>query len=117
MEIVFGLVLILHFIGLASLLGGFMTQMTESVVKISSAMVDGAWTMLVTGMVLIYFAMQEAADKGEEFNHAKFGIKGLVIAVILILVMQGRKKDSVEKGTFFAIGLLTITNIALAVLV
>ena len=117
MEIVFGLVLILHFIGLASLLGGFMTQMTESVVKISRAMVDGAWTMLVTGVVLIYFAMQEATDSGEEFNHAKFGIKFLVIAVILILVMQGRKKESVEKGTFFAIGLLTITNIALAVLV
>ncbi len=117
MEIIFGLILILHFIGLASLLGGFMTQMTESVVRITRAMVDGAWTMMVTGSILIYFAMQKAADNDETFNHAKFGIKGLVIAVILILVMQGRKKESIEKGTFMAIGLLTITNIAIAVLV
>ena len=72
--------------------------------------------MLVTGLILIYGAMQEASDAGEEFPHAKFGIKGLIIAVILILVMQGRKKDSVEKGTFYAIGLLTLTNIAIAVL-
>lgn len=117
MEIIGGLVLILHFIGLGSLLGGFLTQVSESVVRITRAMIDGAWTMLVTGAILIYFAMQEAADNGEEVPHAKFGIKGLVVAVILILVMQGRKKESIEKGTFFAIGLLSITNIAVAVLV
>ena len=113
MEIVFGLLLVLHFVGLASLLGGFLTQVSQSVVTISRSMVDGAWTMLVTGIILIYGAMQEASDAGEEFPHAKFG---LIIAVILILVMQGRKKESLEKGTFFAIGLLTLTNIAIAVL-
>ncbi|MEY2672377.1 MAG: hypothetical protein RLZZ508_254 [Actinomycetota bacterium] len=117
MEIIAGLVLVLHFIGLGSLLGGFLTQVSESVVRITRAMVDGAWTMLVTGFVLIYFAMQEAADNNEEFPHTKFGIKGLIIAVILILVMQSRKKESIEKGTFLAIGLLTITNIVIAVLV
>jgi hypothetical protein len=117
MELISGLVLILHFIGLGSLLGGFITQMTEPIVRITRAMIDGAWTMMTTGVVLIYFAMQEAADKNEVFPHAKFGIKFLIIAVILILVMQGRKKDSIEKGTFFAIGILTITNIAIAVLV
>lgn len=116
MEIVFGLLLVLHFVGLASLLGGFLTQVSQSVVTISRSMVDGAWTMLVTGIILIYGAMQEASDAGEEFPHAKFGIKFLIIAVILILVMQGRKKESLEKGTFFAIGLLTLTNIAIAVL-
>ncbi|MFM1786150.1 MAG: hypothetical protein RL228_100, partial [Actinomycetota bacterium] len=49
MEIIAGLVLVLHFIGLGSLLGGFLTQVSESVVRITRAMVDGAWTMLVTG--------------------------------------------------------------------
>ena len=78
MELISGLVLILHFIGLGSLLGGFITQMTEPIVRITRAMIDGAWTMMTTGVVLIYFAMQEAADKNEVFPHAKFGIKGLI---------------------------------------
>lgn len=116
METITGLVLILHFIGLGSLLGGFLTQISESVVRITRAMVDGAWTMLVTGLILAGLNSAAATDE-DPVNHAKFGIKGLVVAVIVILVMQGRKKESIEKGNFFAIGLLTITNIVVAVLV
>ena len=56
------------------------------------------------------------ATPDEPVNHMKFGIKGLVLAVIVILLMQSKNKESIEKGTFFAIGLLGITNIAIAVL-
>ncbi len=116
MDLTTGLVLILHFIGLGSLLGGFLSQISESVVRITRAMMDGAWTMMVTGLILAGLE-SAAATADDPANHAKFGIKLLVVLVILILVMQGRKKDSIEKGTFFAIGLLTITNIVVAVLV
>jgi hypothetical protein len=116
METITGLVLILHFIGLGSLLGGFLTQISEPIVRISRGMIDGAWTMMITGLLLVGLNTAEATAE-DPVNHAKFGIKGLVIAVILILVMQGRKKEAIEKGTFFAIGLLSITNIVVAVLV
>ena len=116
MDLTTGLVLILHFIGLGSLLGGFLSQISESVVRITRAMIDGAWTMMVTGLILAGLE-SASATVDDPANHAKFGIKLLVVLVILILVMQGRKKESIEKGTFFAIGLLTITNIVVAVLV
>ena len=113
MDIVQKLVVILHFIGLASLLGGFLTQMSAPTKVISPAMVHGMWTMLVTGVALAGFA---SMDPDEVANHSKFGIKFLILAVIIVLVLQGKKKDSVEKGTFLAIGLLSITNIAIAVM-
>ncbi len=43
--------LVLHFIGLASLLGGFLTQMRAmgaGTAKIVAAMVHGAWTAFAT---------------------------------------------------------------------
>ena len=115
METALGLVLILHFIGLASLLGGVLTQMTAPVKTITRSIVDGAWTMLATGVVLVGLATA-TADESEPVNHMKFGVKGLILAVIITLVMQGKHKESIEKSTFFSIGALAIANIAIAVL-
>lgn len=115
MEIGLKLTLILHFIGLAALLGGFFTQLSAPVKTVTRSMLDGAWTMLATGFVMVGLVTGLATEE-EPVNHMKFGVKGLIIAVILILLMQGKNKESIEKGTFFAIGLLGVTNIAIAVL-
>jgi len=115
MEIALKLTLILHFIGLAALLGGFMTQLSAPIKSVTRSMLDGAWTMLATGIVLVGL-LSSGAVEDEKPDHMKFGVKGLVLAAIVILLMQNRKKESVEKGTFFVIGLLSITNIAIAVL-
>lgn len=113
MEIAHKLTLILHFIGLAALLGGFFAQLSAPIKSISRSMLDGAWTMLVTGIALVGFV---SADETEQPDHMKFGVKSLVLVAIVVLLMQNRKKESIEKGTFFVIGLLAITNIAIAVL-
>lgn len=42
--------LALHFVGLASLLGGFLTQMSAGTKRIVPAMLHGALTMLLTGL-------------------------------------------------------------------
>ena len=49
-------------------------------------------------------------------NSTKFGVKGLILAVIISLVMSGRKKESIDKAIFFSIGALAVANIAIAVL-
>lgn len=112
MEIFKGLTLILHFIGLAGLLGGFMAQLAAPVKQVTRTMMDGAWTMLASGLVLA--GIDSATE--EAVNHSKFGIKALILIVIVTLLLQGKKKESIEKGTYFAIGLLAITNISIAVL-
>lgn len=110
---------VLHFIGLASLLGGFLTQMkamAAGAAKIVPAMVHGAWTMLITGLALVGVAeWRGAMGAAVEVDHMKIGIKSLVLTAILVLVLYFKKKDSVKAPVFGTIGLLTFLNIVLAV--
>lgn len=110
---------VLHFIGLASLLGGFMTQMkamASGAAKIVPAMVHGAWTLLITGLALVGVAeWRISMGANFELDHMKIGIKSLVLIAILVLVLINRKKDSVKAPVFGAIGGLAILNVVLAV--
>ncbi|MFM1844855.1 MAG: hypothetical protein RI917_173, partial [Actinomycetota bacterium] len=96
--------LVLHFIGLASLLGGFLTQMRAmgaGTAKIVPAMVHGAWTAFATGLLLVGLAEYRVAMGADfEVNHMKIGVKTVVVLIILILVMANRKKDSVKAPVF-----------------
>jgi hypothetical protein len=111
--------IVLHFIGLASLLGGFMTQMkamAAGTAKIVPAMVHGAWTLLITGIALVGVAEWRISMGADfEVDHMKIGIKSLVLTAILVLVLANRKKESVKAPVFGAIGLLAIVNVVLAV--
>jgi hypothetical protein len=111
---------VLHFVGLASLLGGFLVQMKAlkpGTAKIIPAMIHGAWTMLVTGLLLVGLhewtsSLDPAAG---EIDNIKIAVKSIVLTVVLVLVMQNRKKDSVKSSTLGLIGGLTLLNVILAV--
>lgn len=108
-------IVILHFIGLAALLGGFLVQMSTSPKVVNNAMFHGALTQLVTGLLLVGLA--ETLVEDEEVNHMKVGLKLLILLVITGLVWANRKKDAISTGVWAAIGGLTIANVAIAVLV
>ncbi len=114
MDILRIILVILHFIGIGSLLGGFLTQMKQlkpGTALVSPAMFHGALTMLVTGVLLV-----GVAEMGDgTLNYAKIGVKLAVLIVITLLVILNRKKDVVSSGIVGAIGGLTILNIILAV--
>ena len=118
-EIIRNSLIVLHFVGLASLLGGFLTQvkaMSAGTAKIVPAMVHGAWTALATGLLLVGVAeWRIAMGANFEVDHTKIGLKSLVVALILILVMINRKKESVTTSVFGLIGALTLNNVVLAV--
>ncbi len=111
--------LVLHFIGLASLLGGFLTQMRAmgaGTAKVVPAMVHGAWTAFATGLLLVSLAEYRVAMGADfEVNHLKIAVKTVVVLIILILVMANRKKDTVKAPVFGAVGGLTLTNLIFAV--
>jgi predicted membrane protein len=111
--------IVLHFVGLASLLGGFLTQMRamrQATAKVVPAMVHGVWTSFVTGLLLVGVAEWRIA-MGATFtiDHTKIAVKTVVALVILVLVMTQRKKESVKAPIFGSIGALTLTNVVLAV--
>ncbi|HEY7854790.1 MAG TPA: hypothetical protein VIB80_06750 [Aquiluna sp.] len=110
---------VLHIVGLASLFGGWLTQMkamAQKAAKIVPAMIHGAWTALITGVALVGVAeWRIALGANFEVDHTKIAVKSILAAVILTLVMVYRKKESVATPVFGTIGLLTLTNIVLAV--
>ena len=118
-ELVRNSLLVLHFVGLASLLGGFLTQskaMSAGAARIVPAMVHGAWTAFITGLLLVGVAeWRIAMGANFEVDHTKIAVKTAVVLVILVLVMLNRKKDAVKGSVLGLIGALTLTNVVLAV--
>ncbi|MET9758422.1 hypothetical protein ABZ016_05105 [Streptomyces sp. NPDC006372] len=115
MDILIHLVVGLHIIGIASLLGGFLTQMKamgEGTARYAPAMLHGALTMLVTGVILV--GLNQADD--QSVNNVKIGVKLALLIVILGLVYVKRDDEKVDKGLFGLVGALTAANVFIAVL-
>lgn len=115
MDVLIHLFVGLHIIGIASLLGGFLTQMKamgEGTARFSPAMLHGALTMLITGVALV--GLNQADDN--TVNNVKIGVKLALLIVILGLVYVKRDEEKVDKGMFGAVGALTTANIFIAVL-
>ena len=119
LELTRNTLIVLHLIGHASLLGGFLTQvraMRQGAARIVPAMMHGVWTALATGLLLVGLAEDRVAMGADfEVNHVKIGVKSLVVLVIIFVLYSQRKKDSVKAGPFGAIGGLTLGNLVLAV--
>ncbi|GGN83075.1 hypothetical protein GCM10011579_071460 [Streptomyces albiflavescens] len=115
MDVLIHLFVGLHIIGIAALLGGFFTQMKamgQGTARFVPAMLHGALTMLVTGVVLV--GLNQADD--HPVNNIKIGVKLALLIVILGLVYVKRDDEKVDKGLFGLVGLLTTANIFIAVL-
>ena len=88
MIFLYNLILVLHFVGLASLLGGVIVQAKSSDKGVNPAMLHGALTQPV---------------------------KLVVVLIITVLAFVGRKKPMPQTGMWAAIGALTLLNVVLAV--
>jgi hypothetical protein len=111
MEFLEHTLVVLHFIGLASLLGGFLVQIRTSPRVVNNAMVHGIITQLVTGVLLVGIAESDDAP----VDHAKIGVKLTVAVIVAVLVFANRKREVITTGAWALIGGLTIANIVVAV--
>lgn len=110
MQILYNALVVLHFIGLAALLGSFLAQM-KAPRSITPGYLHGALTMLVTGVAMVGLMY----PLGEEPNNSKIAVKLLVLLAILGLVLANRRKPEVAPGAWGAIGGLALLNVILAV--
>lgn len=111
MEIVRNALLFLHLLGLASLVGGALVQISARERVVNPAMLHGASTQLVTGVLLV--GVLQALD--DEVNNAKIAVKLAVAIVVMALVVVGRRTPTVSERVFFGVAGLAVANVAVAV--
>ncbi|MEV1290444.1 hypothetical protein [Micromonospora sp. NPDC049679] len=102
--------LFVHLIGFALLLGGAITQYLTGRLKINRAMLWGAAIQVLTGL-----GLSAPLRDGDEPALAKLATKLVLGLMIFVMVFFSRKRESVNRGHFLAIIGLTLLNAAVAV--
>ncbi len=103
--------LFLHVLGFAALLGGLLVQARSPERAVNAAMRDGAGTAFLAGLLLV--GVLEAGEPA--VDHAKIGVKFAIGLVILVLVMANLRKPRIPTGLYFGLLALTVANVAVAV--
>src|SRR5688572_9971100 len=106
------ILLILHILGFAALIGGLLAQAGAEEKKVNGAMRDGVGTAFLAGLALV--GVLEAGDG--DVNHAKIGVKFAIGLVLLVLVMANTRKASIPKGLWAGLLLLAVAEVCIAVL-
>jgi len=116
MEFIYNVVVVLHFIGLASLIGGFLVQIKATERVVNNAMWHGALLQVITGLLLVGLAYPLNSDVPDwEMDNAKIAVKSVILLAIVVLAALNRKKESITAGVWGAIGGLSILNVIIAV--
>ncbi|WP_435203981.1 hypothetical protein [Micromonospora sp. bgisy143] len=106
------ILLYVHLIGFALLLGGSIAQYVSGRLRINAAMLWGAVIQLLTGLGLSA-PLRGGGDA--EPDPAKLVTKLVIALLIFVMVFFSRKRDAVNRGHFLAIVGLTLVNAAVAV--
>ena len=114
MNILYNIVVFLHIVGAAMIVGIWIGQMKKPTVH--PRQFDGAMLQLLTGIALM--GLIPALDM--DANYAKLGLKLAVAVAVGVLAFIGRRKykkdEPISKGLAHSVGGLALLNIAIATL-
>ena len=114
MKTVFNIALGIHILSILGILGLLLAQVKKSPRKLNPGVIHASLSALVAGIVMV--GLYEKVNVDEVANHTKFGVKGLVIAVILTLGYKNVKKPVLKSSVWAAMLGLTVLNVLLAYL-
>ena len=106
------ILLVIHILGFAALIGGLLAQAGDEEKKVNGAMRDGVGTAFLAGLALVGVLEADDAD----VNHAKIGVKFGIGLVLIVLVMANTRKASIPKGLWAGLLLLAVAEVCVAVL-
>jgi len=111
MRLVYDILLFLHLVGWASVLGGTIVTLREA--RLPKGALHGILTALVTGIAMVGLA--ESSDELHDPNSAKIAVKLVIALVVTGLVVYGtRRPEKVTRALVGAILGLTVVNVAIA---
>lgn len=117
MHLLHQILVLVHLIGFASLFGGVLVQARSVQPEVNLAMVHGAWTQLVTGVLLVGL-LEAGLDPtvDGDLNHVKLAVKLVITLAVVVLVAKNRKFATIPRGLWALIGAMTLLNASVAVL-
>jgi hypothetical protein len=117
MQFTYNSFLVLHFIGLAGLLGGLLAQIPNKPKQLQKLVLHSAWLAFLAGIVMVGInQMMHSNDPAVEvLDHIKIAVKSTIIALILAIGYLNRKKPVLSNQVWGLMVLLTISNIVIAV--
>lgn len=112
-ELIIRIFLVLHLLAFATILGGVLaeTKNFKTGAKVNPGILHGSWLALVTGLVMVGLLY----PAGEQVNNLSVSIKGLMITGIFFIGYTYQKKEQTPKWVVPTIGLLTVINLVVAV--
>ena len=113
MLFVYNLIVLVHLLGMAALVGGYLMVSAGSP-KVNAGMLWGARVQVLTGLVIVM--MLELVDGLGSPNHMKIGVKLLVALAVVVLAEIGARRKPVQPGMVHAAGGLALVNTAVAAL-
>lgn len=111
MNIVYHIAFGIHLLCVAAILILLLLQANKSPKKLNPGVVHASLTALIAALVMV--GLWDRVHE-EVANHTKFGVKGVVIAVILTLGYKNLKKPELKSSIWATMLGLTILNILIA---
>lgn len=115
MAIVYDILVILHLLGMAAIVGGYFMVLRAP--RIVAGMAHGGALQLLTGLAMVGLRESGAYDDPDgALNHAKIGVKLVIALVVTVLAFMNLKRENVPAGLVHAVGGLAVVNVLVAVL-
>ena len=111
MDVAHQLLVLLHLVAFAALLGGALVQLRSREPEISTAMLHGAWVALASGVAL--WVLADSFDV--QVSLAAMVVKTVVSAFVTLLVVLNRRFFSIPRGLLRLIALLVLSEAVIAV--
>lgn len=112
MEIVGQLLVLLHLVGFAALLGGLLVQLRDSEPDVNGAMLHGVWLSLATGAGLVGLLLVDQ----QRLPYASLSVKMGLTLLLVLLVSKNRKYRSIPRGLWGLLCVLTLLTLGVSVL-
>ena len=112
MDVAHVVLLVLHIGGILALLAGLLLQVRHLEKKVVGLMRDGIGTAFLAGLFLV--AVLEAGD--DPVDRTKIAVKFAIGLVVLVLVMANLRKPRIPDGLYWALFVLTLADVGVALL-
>jgi hypothetical protein len=114
MNLVYSALAVLHVVGIVAIGYGFFKELAKKTYGVNVAMLHGAITQLLTGVVMVGLRESGIVEDEEVLVMSKIALKLLIALVIIAMYSIGKRKAE-QKLYLGLIGALTLTNIVIAV--